>query len=240
MNKGYVKLWRKALDSGMLKNHEVWVFWTYCLLKATHKPCKAIIGNQEVFLEPGQFVFGRRKAAEETNLSERQIRTCLDILKKWENVTIKTTNKYSVITIVKWQIYQQSIYENDHQNDQQPANKVPHTRNKEHENKIIISLFDRWNSLNIIRHRDIQKFQSNLNAALKNYSAEEITQAMENYAKVYFGEEYFYSYKWRLRDFLQRGLDRFIPENFRPEDYIKAQGGNKAGNASLDHWDGYL
>jgi hypothetical protein len=106
MNRGYVNLWRKSLDSGWLKNHTVWILWSYCLLKASHKEHDVIIGWQTVHLLPGQFVFGLLKASNETGLTMRQIRTALAFLKKAGNVTIKTTNKFSVITIINWGIYQ--------------------------------------------------------------------------------------------------------------------------------------
>jgi hypothetical protein len=106
MEQGYIKLWRKSLESGLLRNHKVWVFWTWCLLKATHKEHTAVIGYQQVLLQPGQFVFGRRKAAKETGLSEREVRTSIVLLGKWKNLTIKTTNKFSIITLVNWAHYQ--------------------------------------------------------------------------------------------------------------------------------------
>ena len=31
MNRGYVRLWRKSLDAGWIRNHKLWAFWTYCL-----------------------------------------------------------------------------------------------------------------------------------------------------------------------------------------------------------------
>lgn len=65
-----------------------------------------MIGNQQVILQPGQFIFGRKKAAKEIGLSEQQIRTCIDSLKTMENLTIKTTNKFSVVTVVNWASYQ--------------------------------------------------------------------------------------------------------------------------------------
>ncbi|MBN2178229.1 MAG: conserved phage C-terminal domain-containing protein [Deltaproteobacteria bacterium] len=138
MNRGWIKLYRRSLDSGILRNHNVWVLFTYCLLKASHKQRKAIIGNQEIILEPGQFIFGRRVAARETGLSEREVRTGLDILKNWKILTIKTTNRFSVITIVNWGTYQGGESEDDPQNDQQPANKVPQTRMYKKEKSIYI------------------------------------------------------------------------------------------------------
>ena len=133
MQRGYVKLWRKSLDSGLLQNHKLWVFWTWCLMKATHKRTKQPVGMQVINLDPGQFIFGRKKAAAETGLSERNVRTCINTLKNLENLTIKTTNKFSVITIVNWDTYQQE----DAANDQQTTSKRPASDHKqEHKNNI--------------------------------------------------------------------------------------------------------
>jgi hypothetical protein len=60
-----------------------------------------------VELQPGQLIFGRKQAAKELELSERTIRTCLEKLKNLENLTIKATNKFSIITINNWETYQQ-------------------------------------------------------------------------------------------------------------------------------------
>ncbi|MGD0625088.1 MAG: hypothetical protein ABSB32_10260 [Thermodesulfobacteriota bacterium] len=130
MNIGWIKLYRQLITNDWLKNKNVCIFWIYCLLKAVHEPTKAIIGFQEVNLEPGQFIFGRRKAAEETGLSEREIRTSQGFCKKAGNLTIKTTNKFSILSIVNWDTYQNPKIENDQQNDQQVTSKRPHTRIK--------------------------------------------------------------------------------------------------------------
>jgi|GEM_PF-1447735 len=107
MYRGYTKLWRKSLDSTVWKNPNLWRFWTWCMMKATHKETTEVVGYQEVHLMPGQLIFGRTKAAKETGLSEQTIRTCLVGLKKTQNLTIESTNKFSVLTIVKWEDYQQ-------------------------------------------------------------------------------------------------------------------------------------
>jgi len=130
MNRGYVRLWRKSLDAGWIKNHKLWAFWSYCLMKATYREFDAIIGLQVVHLLPGQFVFGRKKAAKETGLTEQEIRTIIDFLRKCENLTIKTTNKFSVITITNWSTYQGEEIENNQLINQQLTNKEPHTNIK--------------------------------------------------------------------------------------------------------------
>jgi len=105
-NDGWICLHRKALSNGWLRNHKLWVFWCYCLLKASHKENKVMIGTQQVTLQPGQFVFGRKTASKETGLSEQSIRTYVHNLYTWGNLTIKSTNKYSLITVVNWELYQ--------------------------------------------------------------------------------------------------------------------------------------
>jgi hypothetical protein len=131
MKRGYVRLWRKSLDGGLLRRHKIWVFFTYCLLKATHRRVKVVVGCQEIILEPGQFIFGRRVASEETGLTEREIRTCCRSLATLKILTSKTTNKFSIITFVNWPTYQAPEDENDQQNDQVPTSKRPHTRTRE-------------------------------------------------------------------------------------------------------------
>lgn len=108
-DEGYIKLYRKALDKGWLKNHSLWAFWSWCLLKATYTERDVIVGLQKVHLYPGQFIFGRKSAAAEIALSEQQIRTLLNFCVNIEqNLTIKSTSKFSIITIVNWDDYQGS------------------------------------------------------------------------------------------------------------------------------------
>jgi len=101
-------------------------------LKASHKGVYIIVGYQKVNLLPGQFVFGRKKASKETGLTEREIRTIIDFLKTSGNLTIKSTNKFSIITIVNWRTYQADEVDNDQQNDQPPTSKRPQTITKEY------------------------------------------------------------------------------------------------------------
>lgn len=142
MHRGYVRLWRKSIDSGILQNADLWRFWCYCLMKATHQPTKVIFGFQSVDLEPGQLIFGRKKAANELTTTERKIRTCVEFLVKSKKVTIKTTNRFSIISIVDWHTYNSDKIEDDQQDDQQLTNKRPtndhiqtHITHKAHKEK---------------------------------------------------------------------------------------------------------
>jgi len=155
LNRGFVKLYRKALENGWIKDHKLWVFWTWCLLKANHSfECKVTVDRQEVTLQPGQFIFGRRRAAEETGLSEQEVRTILNSLRKRKNLTSKSTNRYSIVSITNWDTYQGGVRKD--QPVDQPAINQQLTTNKnikKIKNNIpeeISSLLDRYPEPEII------------------------------------------------------------------------------------------
>lgn len=107
MERGYVKLWRKTLDSGILQHPAAWQLFGYLLLKTSHRPHRQIIGGVVFDLKPGEVAFGRQKAAADLGLSEKQIRTALDMLKKLEIVDCEATNRCTTISFVNWHRYQE-------------------------------------------------------------------------------------------------------------------------------------
>lgn len=135
MHRGYIRLWRKSVDSGIIQNPKLWAFWTWCLLKASHKNHKQMVGTQIIDISPGQFVFGRKAASEELNISEQSIRTYIKKLKNLKNLTIKSTNKFSIISIINWDIYQQCEDETNQQINHHLTSNQPATNHKqEHKN----------------------------------------------------------------------------------------------------------
>jgi len=132
---GWVKLWRKSLKSGLPQNLELWGFFCWCLLQATHQPCKVMVGYQEVHLKPGQFIFGRKKAAQEFGISESKAKRLINSLKSTNRLTVQATNKFSIITIVNWDTYQvpesESDQQSDRQSDQRATGKRPASDHKQ-------------------------------------------------------------------------------------------------------------
>lgn len=125
MHRGYVKVWRKLEDSGILKDERACQFFLWAMLKATHRPHKQIVGNQVVELEPGQFISGRKSASEEMNISEMVFRGMMKKMESTEFVTIKSTNKFSIFTINNWATYQSQEPTNNQQINQQVTNSEP-------------------------------------------------------------------------------------------------------------------
>lgn len=128
MERGYVKLWRKTLDSGLLEHPTAWQLFGYLLLKASHKPHKQIINGKVFELHAGELVFSRAEAAVKLKLGEQQIRTALFLLKKLEIVTSKPTNKGTLISFVNWDRYNGDQPALNQQVDQQTNQQLTSTQ----------------------------------------------------------------------------------------------------------------
>lgn len=105
---GYAKIFRDLLDKPIFQNEKLLKVWIWCLLKAAHKEHEQLVGLQKIVLKKGEFIFGRKKAAAELNLSESTVWRFMKFLKDHRSLDIKTNNKYSVVTVVNWVFYQGS------------------------------------------------------------------------------------------------------------------------------------
>lgn len=106
MDKSWIKLYRDLLDSEIFSSEKGLKVWIWCLLKANHEETTFFVGMQKVELLEGQFIFGRKKASEELHMSPTTVVNWMRTLKQDSYLDIKTTNKYSVITIKKWNEFQ--------------------------------------------------------------------------------------------------------------------------------------
>jgi len=114
--------------------------------------------------------------------------------------------------------------------------------NKENINKRVSDLFDCWNEKNIIKHRKLtDSIKRKINSSLKDYSLEEIKTSIDNYTLILSSDDYYWTHKWTLIEFLQRGLEKFLDfnvaaENFRNKSLISNNGHKPAeqGNQKME------
>jgi predicted transcriptional regulator len=76
----------------------------------------------------GQLITSRQSLSENTGISERTVRTSLKRLKSTNEVTIKTTKRYSVITICNYDDYQAYANQSDQANNQVSDQQVTNSR----------------------------------------------------------------------------------------------------------------
>jgi len=110
MDKGYILLSRSLLDSDVFSSQKLLKIWIWCLCKANFKS-RAIThtrgsGEQIIRVKRGQFIFGRYKAEEELFIDGSTIYKCIKRLEKMDMIKIESSKSFSVITICKYDTYQ--------------------------------------------------------------------------------------------------------------------------------------
>jgi hypothetical protein len=119
---GWIKLHRKFVNWEWFTDSKTSHLFLYLLLSANHED-KNWRGQN---IKRGQLITGRKSLSEKTGLSEQVVRTSLNKLKSTNEITIKTTNKNSVITVLNYDLYQNKTTINQ-QSNQQITNKQPTT-----------------------------------------------------------------------------------------------------------------
>jgi hypothetical protein len=127
MHRGYVKLWRKMFDSGIQKEPSTFILWVWILCNVTRKPLNYLARGQEISLNPGELIIGRKKLSMELGLSEQKVRSALHRLKTRRNITIRATNRYSILKVINWEIYQETDFKINQQNNQELTSNQPAT-----------------------------------------------------------------------------------------------------------------
>jgi len=124
---------------------------------------------------------------------------------KWEPLTKKITLTKKIMAVDK--------------KDNESLSFLSTTKEKKDnttkERKIYIDIFDFWNSAKIVVHKEkhFKIHEPAIKKAYKLYEIEDILDAICNYKEVYNSELHYFSHKWTLIDFLNRGLSKFVNES---------------------------
>ena len=104
---GWLKLYRSILDSAVFQDAEILKVWIWLLCNVAFEQHDADCYGKVIHLKPGQIATGRKKIAQCTDLNENKVYRALTAIKSLGNIEIKSTNKYSIITVVNWDKYQE-------------------------------------------------------------------------------------------------------------------------------------
>lgn len=116
----------------------------------------------------------------------------------------------------------------------QPVEKKLNGNDNNNELKLINiykEIFNHWNSKNITVHRKLNNdMKDKIKEALKKYDKTDIIiKGIDNYNIILKGNDYFWTHPWTLKDFIVRGLYRFIDES-NPFIAFKNKGGMNEKN----------
>lgn len=99
---GWIKIYNKFLQWEWFDIAEMVQLFLYLLLNANYKD----VVWRGIVVKRGQLITSRDKIGKDLRLAERKVRTCISRLKSTGEISIKTTNKYSIVTICKYDDYQ--------------------------------------------------------------------------------------------------------------------------------------
>ena len=119
MNTGWIKIYRSLLYWEWADVPEMVALWVRLIIRATHEDSQW----HGVTISRGQLVTTTAKLAAESGLSPQQVRTCLDRLKASNQINTQATNKYTIITICKYEAYQETETTEQQTNGKQTTRK---------------------------------------------------------------------------------------------------------------------
>jgi hypothetical protein len=134
--KGFIAMYRSVMD------HWIWEkgrartkteAWLYLLLSARYSNSKDAVGYSLISLQSGQLLTSQKKLSEDWRWGREAVRSFLKMLEDDQMITIKTTKKYTIITICNYDSYQGRKPTNLHQKTNKPTSTrhQPDTYNKE-------------------------------------------------------------------------------------------------------------
>ena len=130
------------MEKGYYKKSDYIHLWIHILLKANHAPKEFWFNGENIMVNRGQFITGRKKLNDETGISESKIERILNFLEKNEQqIEQQKTNRNRLISILnygRYQLSEQQIEQpvnNQRTTSEQPVNTNNNYNNKNNENK---------------------------------------------------------------------------------------------------------
>lgn len=135
-SQGFIKIYRSFKKWEWYDNANTMRVFLHCLLKANHEETRW----RGQIIDCGSFVTSYGILARELKLTVQKIRTALNKLILTNELTIKTTSHYSIITVNNWISYQSKQHTDEHTNNNpitnnQQSNNNQITTNKNEKNK---------------------------------------------------------------------------------------------------------
>lgn len=135
---GWIKIHRKILTWEWYQSSDMVHLFLHLILSANRDDRLW----QGIKVKRGQVVTGRCSLSRELGISEQKIRSCINRLKSTSEITSKSTNKYSIITICNYEDYQENEKISNQQPNQQHNQQSTTNKNTRRKKKNICSVFN--------------------------------------------------------------------------------------------------
>lgn len=144
---GWIRVHRKIINEPWFNKSEYVHLWLYLLLKANHKDQEIFVGNEKVLVKRGQLLTSRHKLSEVVHIQENKIYRILKCFENEHQIEQHKTRKYTVISILNYDMYQKSEQDNEQQmnnkrtTDEQQMNT---NNNDKNDNNIYLYLYNKY------------------------------------------------------------------------------------------------
>ena len=113
---GYIKIYRKMLENPIVcKDADHIAIWVWLLMHAVWAPTQVMFHGEKITLHPGQLTTGRKKIASDLRVSESKVQRVLSCFESEQQIEQRTDRQCRLITIIRWDEYQQSEQPNEQQ-----------------------------------------------------------------------------------------------------------------------------
>lgn len=242
-NGNYIKLFRKFQKWGWYNDPATKSVFLHLLLKANWQDGE-YHGHK---VGKGEVVFGRKKFAKDLGLSEQQVRTAIKHLhESGEISTTKTTNRFTIIKVEKWALYQGNNEASNQQTNQQATNKQPTTNHiqeekegkKKKRNIYNVPSFEAATVITHLNQKTGKSFrvqaksnQEHIDARIaEGYQVSDLIAVIDNMVPRWMGDP-------KMEQFLNP-TTLFRPKNF--EKYLNAAAPKKEKDQEEDPWSTWL
>lgn len=151
---GWIKLYRKFLNWEWYEDNNTKIVFLHLLLTANHVDKKW----KGITIKRGERLTSINNLSEEIHLKNQQTRTALNKLKSTNEITTKATNRYTLITIEKYNDYQVNDNKDNKQNNKQITNEQQTNNNQN--NKRVTTTKERKEDKNVkkkIKEKEIKR-----------------------------------------------------------------------------------
>jgi hypothetical protein len=150
-NSGWIKVYRKFENWAWYHDAKMVQFWIHLLINVNRRA--TTYENRKI--PAGSLVIGRKRLAGVLGTSEQSVRTCLERLKSSGEITAVSTNKFTIVTVVGWEKYQNS--DKNTTNDK-PTDNQPLTNHKPTDNQPLTTVQEVKNIINNnIYNKEVKK-----------------------------------------------------------------------------------
>ena len=103
---GFVKIPRALRDHPLGGDPEALAVFIHLVINAAYQDQEVVFNGEKLPLKRGQLIYGRTSYAQKIGLTESAIRRVMRRLEKWRLIGSQTTKRFSVITLLASDLWQ--------------------------------------------------------------------------------------------------------------------------------------